>query len=605
MGVLLGSQMAWNPLGYLSYQPVKSAIAWAAVFMLCVGVAGRRRTITLPVLPLIAVGSFAAVLLISFAANEPSWVKVEGWLPRALGLAQWFLLFAFFVAGLTCRSAWRRLLPWIEWAAIATGTVGVAQLFGVQPVQGGAVAERIGTVFGSAASAGAFAALLLPLIVDNLIRPTTSRMASTRSAAAAGLTVAMIVATGSRTAVVGAVVGLSVIMLCRRGRSTRRLAAVACGSVVLLFLIVNYDRVHTIGDSGSTARGRVQLWHAAVDAAKGRPLLGYGPESTRSVLPRFLPETFEATFGDTVIEDRAHNALLDIQLVAGALGVAAFLALAGVVAMCAYRGRAGPFGAGIAGLLAAYAVHLSTNFVATEPDVAAWFFGGVAAQAAVVPFRRFRRSIRLPSGLLILAMVMALIGAVVATRQVVADALIRRGVDLEHTNSPGALDEFRRATSWSSEQPYTWEFLARAELRAGLLEDAAVSASRSLSAAGEDVRLLELAADIDLERALMSGDPAALGAAEQRYERLSELAEFDGSIRSGLGAAIAAQGRLEEALTQLRRATELSPSNVTAWVRRAVVEDALRLCDESHVSFEIARDLPGFVAPKGAPACSP
>lgn len=615
LAVLLGSVVVWNPVGYLSYQPAKALIAWIVILGVCAWSALRRTTIHLALVPMVALATLATAILVSYVWNDTSWVGFQGWMPRALGLTQWALLSAFFIAGLASGGAWRRVMPCIDWFAILAGVIGLAQWAGIQPVQGGTATARVGTVFGSATSAGAFAALLLPLLVDNLDR-SARRPALVRRSIAIGLTVAVLIAAGNRTAAVAAGAGLLVVAACRRrarssvtadARSTRRLVALAATAVVVLFGVVNFDRLRSLGDADSTASGRVVLWQASLDAAVEHPLLGTGPESTRSVLPRFLPEDFEARFGDTVIEDRAHNAVLDILLAHGIFGVLAFLGLALVVGVGAFRNRLAPAGAGVAGLLLAYAVHLTTNFVATEPDLFAWFFCGVAAQTTALSLRRRApRDLRVGPAVFALVAVLALVATVHSSRQVVADALLRRGVDLEATGPDQAIIELRTAATWGAEQPYLWEMLARAQWKAGHVDDAAASVARSIAAAGgSDLSLLELAADIDLERALSTGggDTPSIAAVESQYARLAEMAEFNGSIRSGLGAAMAAQGRLDEALVQLRLATTLSPSNVTAWIRRAVVEDALGRCDDARTSMEAARALPDFVAPTGRPSC--
>lgn len=128
LGCLVASIAVWNPMGYLSFQPAKALVAWIAVVGLCVVAASARSNRSVPLVPVAVLACFFIAILASFFANDISWVRVVGWAPRAMGLVQWALLSAFFLAGIWSGRSWRRLLPLIDWLSIGAGFIGLAQM---------------------------------------------------------------------------------------------------------------------------------------------------------------------------------------------------------------------------------------------------------------------------------------------------------------------------------------------------------------------------------------------------------------------------------------------------------------------------------------------
>lgn len=93
-------------------------------------------------------------------------------------------------------------------------------------------------------------------------------------------------------------------------------------------------RLASILDFGSgSAKTRFQIWQAAIDAIKDRPIFGFGADTFRLVFPRYKPVEYVADAGYLSVADNVHNYPLQIT---AALGVPGFLLLYGTFAAAAW-----------------------------------------------------------------------------------------------------------------------------------------------------------------------------------------------------------------------------------------------------------------------------
>lgn len=105
--------------------------------------------------------------------------------------------------------------------------------------------------------------------------------------------------------------------------------------------IPGIKRIATLSIGGGTSQTRLIAWGAALDAAKERPLLGYGFENFRYPFDaRFDPRLLRAGLGDTYF-DKPHNIPLEM-LVSG--GVPAFGLYLGLIGVLIWRLRRLPHG---------------------------------------------------------------------------------------------------------------------------------------------------------------------------------------------------------------------------------------------------------------------
>jgi O-antigen ligase len=162
-------------------------------------------------------------------------------------------------------------------------------------------------------------------------------------------------------------------------------AAVA-GSIIIRSLsntneVMNFGRrLQSIFEFGEgSAKTRFQIWSAAIDATKDRPLFGFGADTFRLVFPRYKPIEYVADAGYLSVADNVHN--YPLQLMAG-IGIPGMALLYGVFGWAAARSfpvifkRGGGADrvvlAGIWTACAAYVVHLFFGLSVTGTSFLLW-----------------------------------------------------------------------------------------------------------------------------------------------------------------------------------------------------------------------------------------
>jgi O-antigen ligase len=94
-------------------------------------------------------------------------------------------------------------------------------------------------------------------------------------------------------------------------------------------------RLSSITDfDGGSAKTRFEIWEAAINAIKDRPIFGFGADTFRLVFPAFKPERYVADAGYLSVADNVHNYPLQV---GSALGVPGFLLLYGIFGTVAWK----------------------------------------------------------------------------------------------------------------------------------------------------------------------------------------------------------------------------------------------------------------------------
>lgn len=145
-----------------------------------------------------------------------------------------------------------------------------------------------------------------------------------------------------------------------------------------------------------SAKTRFEIWQAAWDAIKTRPILGYGADTFRLVFPEFKPAAYTRDAGYLSVADNVHNYPLQL---GSALGVPGFLLLYGLFGWALWLGLPNAFSRGkgldrlvLSGFWAAaigYIVHLMFGLSVTGSTVFLWLAFAVilAPTARVVEVR--------------------------------------------------------------------------------------------------------------------------------------------------------------------------------------------------------------------------
>jgi O-antigen ligase/Flp pilus assembly protein TadD len=471
----------------------------------------------------------------------------------------WVLLAGAFVVGLGLErpADRRRLLIAVGAVSIPIGSYAIAQRLGVDPFDwsAGALVRPVSTV-GNASFLGAFMAVALVAVVGRVVLERAARWWW----AVAVLDLVVLVLTGARGAWIGAAIALAMIGIrAWTGGDSRVVTVGMLGAVAVVALLAVAVpgvalRAASFGKlTEGTAGGRLALAHVGFDAVLDRPVLGWGTDLSRPAIHEHLLADFEARYGDTRIEDRVHNTVLDIAVWAGLLGVGAFVWFVVSFVRTARR-RADEASAWITlAALAAFAAHLLFNFPVPELDVVMWMLMGSVVAA-------FRRLPPAPVGVVVPVVVLG--GALLvpsAIDNINADRLLRQGVDHENAgNSIVAGKEYQQAAAAAGGAQYQ-EILSRFSMRAGQ-GDAAVNAARAVVRADPaDPYARELLAGAFDTAAGLTGDRALAVEAEAILREEIAHAPYDGSLHTELGVSLAAQQRWDDALVALRRAEQLLP----------------------------------------------
>lgn len=163
------------------------------------------------------------------------------------------------------------------------------------------------------------------------------------------------------------------------------------------------NRLVSISAGDSTVITRLIGWRAALKGFKDNPIFGVGLENFNVVFNKYFDPVYYTYAPSEPYFDRAHNSYLDRLSMTGLLGLAAFLALIGVLVFYFVRGwRLGRYRRGesalFAGVGAAYLVHIFFVF----DDLSALLF--LLSFLGLVEFRFYRESLMnspallLPSG---------------------------------------------------------------------------------------------------------------------------------------------------------------------------------------------------------------
>lgn len=619
-----------DPLGWYPFGPAKALVASVVVLAAAaLGLAPGRAA--RPVL--VAAGILVAAMALAAVVGRDPLYAWTGTPERHAGVALWALCATALAVGASV--ARRPVERGMVLAGLGVGLVGVAEAWGWEPevLRAG---DRLSGTFGSSAYLGAACALLLPLLVGLAVRPgrvpasfpsedptpTTQERGGGRAwrwaAAAAALTVVVpLVGSGARSAWIG-VAAAGVVVLAARPVPHR--AAVAGAGVVAVGLVLLLTpagaRLGSLADDDAPGgRGRLDEWRVAGRVVADHALTGVGPEGYRIAFGGAADADYEVAHGRDPLPDRAHSGPLDIALAAGLPGLAAWLAVWGLVLRRALpQLRAGPPGlAGAAAALVAHLVGQVTLFPLAELEPVAWLLAGVVV-AAPLPGARTEPARTMPgtvrTAARAAAAVLALGAMVVGVRDVAADRAAERAADaLTGDDGRAAVAAAEEAVALRPDEVRLHLLLARARLaadegtlaalaavddaaalspgdpivrRAGLrlLVDRAAATQVPAHAATARTAVDEALADdpVSGELWLLAGEAATLdadaAAAERAWRRAERLTPGRPDAALGLALLHHAEGADEEAVAALDRARAIAPDAPRVAAVAAEVEGA-------------------------------
>ncbi|RME45732.1 MAG: hypothetical protein D6791_10040, partial [Chloroflexi bacterium] len=323
----------------------------------------------------IPVAGLAVILLViylvaTFVSVSPrlSWWGSYQRLQGTYTLLSYLGLFAMVTTTLRRWTQLQRLTTVLLFTSLPVAVYAVFQHYGVSLFQfsGGAtsIEERVISTFGNPIFLAAYLAMVLPLTMWRLLEwanpgtraPAYSVLGIMLYGGLFVLQLSAIVFTQSRGPILGLLAELFVLVLLVAFLRRRRTWAVASllVAVVVAFLLVGlnlpglpasvlgdlpvlqrFEALTASGSASGTVQYRVLVWNATLDAIHADParvLIGYGPQTMKSVFNQFAPAGLWVLGGKRYgTTDQAHNVVYDTLFDSGVLGVLAYLLLYGVL----------------------------------------------------------------------------------------------------------------------------------------------------------------------------------------------------------------------------------------------------------------------------------
>jgi O-antigen ligase len=277
--------------------------------------------------PVVLAWAGAALAAAWVAAGAASAEPIES-LVRARRL--YVLLVLFLVAeGVRAPRAARRLATAYLAGAVLGGVYGlgawVVRLWSAGPH------ERLAGAFSTGMTAGnVLATALVAAVALMLERAPTPRLLAPAAALASA---AGLAATRTRSSWLGALAGLAAAGLTGRRRGAALAVMAACVLLVATVPVLRARAASAFDPRDFTAQGRVSLWLTGWDLFRERPVLGWGLADQRHLIAMHRRD--DATF----LAGHFHNNVVQVAVMSGAVGLAAYVALMALLGWCAWRAR--------------------------------------------------------------------------------------------------------------------------------------------------------------------------------------------------------------------------------------------------------------------------
>lgn len=363
-----------------------------------------------------------------------------------------------------------------------------------------------------------------------------------------------------------------------------------------------------IFDQGS-AKTRFQIWEAAIDAVKDRPIFGFGPDTFRLIFPKYKTYEYVKDAGYLSVADNVHNYPLQLATGIGLPGVAMFYGLVGWVAARSFKvvwAKDDPANrmvlAGLWAACAGYIVHLLFGLSVTGTSFLLWVCMGalLSPTATYIEVRAPKWGVAAAGVVAALAAagIIFMVVLMQADRSYLVARIVAQGAD-------------RTAAAERAVRLNPWNDMYRAEVGLALTDETIAAINAVASGQGDQQALLQTARDTfgRAEASMLETiefvpweydnyvflanlynlagqffDPAYYDKAIEISRRGIEVEENGPAIRLQYARALDAVGRQEEAIEQLEIASKMDPAFFEAALMlaslhesRGEIDDAVRV----------------------------
>ncbi len=594
---------------------------------------------------------FAAVYLLTTVTSMNPRLSLWGEYLRVQGTytTLCYVLFFFLVAfNLRTKAQFDRVVTVALLASLPVAFYGVLQHFGVDPifVLGGPMG-RVDSTMGNPIFLGAYLIMVIPPTLARTLatlqmflkgnQPLLSRCFKLLQAAGYALLLALqsvcLLYTRARGPWLGFLAGITLfaVLLSLRRRIRWLLVVTMAMSVtfVLLLVLLNLpytpleplqtlpylSRLVIIDDleaTTGTVGVRLLIWQGEIELLRSRPtiglrpdplyslrpLIGYGPEMMSGIFPAVYPPKLGHIEDRNALADRAHNHLLDLLVMNGALGLLAYLFLIGSFFYCGisliWRTESSSIQLALIALLSAVFAHfveIQVGIALVTTQMLLWLY-----MALLVVVHRLETSpieeqvepialahldlkmdlrdpkVRWLIYSLITAFILIFFATTTNINLIRADINFVRCYDLAEAGALGeAVDACDQAIKLSPDQARYHRlradlFFLLAHAVPGSDVDLKTKLLQSCERAMQKARqLTPLAAEYYADTGKLYGywaetiDSSKFEQAVEFYQQAFQIAPHDADIRNGLGHVYFNAGQYEEAIRQYEYSLTIDP----------------------------------------------
>lgn len=334
--------------------------------------------------------------------------------------------------------------------------------------------------------------------------------------------------------------------------------------------------------SGS-ALTRFEIWDAAIKAIKDRPLFGFGPDTFRLVFRRYAPVSYAQDAGYLSVADNVHNYILQLAASVGIIGMLLFYGMGTWVAFLTFKLGFTPCKkdpsistqgrlilGGIWVSCFAYMVHLS--FGLSLPGATFLFIIFMGCLVAPLAHEKEVEPLSLAPFALGIGSIAFVAITVFSLRLYIADYDYLKGLTAQQANDPiAAIGHFERAIKLNPfvDRYRTEYFNASAAAATNALnaaqnkqmssQEAQTYLSEAIKTGTQAITFMPWEYDnyslmtvFYVQVADLTGDPTYYKKAISLAEAQLKLTPTGLALRYGYAAALAGEGRLDEAIEQAK-----------------------------------------------------
>lgn len=588
-------------------------ILWLIILSVKGELSLKKSPLNLPVFLFFAAGIISTIFSIDKASSLlGAYKRHEGLITLGCYTLLYFATLNFFD-----RKSSRSLAGVFLTVASITSLYGILQYFGIDFVQielgTGADITRSFATFGNPVFLAAFLVMALPLSLA-LFSESQKKEDKYLYGIATVLIAFGLLFTASRGGWIGGFFGFAFLLIFgfKYIPPENRKLLIRTGAIFAIILLVIlmvklpgkaeplYARVLSILQASTgTAGTRLLMWEGSLKMIAARPLTGYGLETLKLVMPKYVSTKFYLL--EAARLDKTHNELLQIAATMGILGLAAYLFMIFTFFKLVFKtlkklipGEA-LFLTGLAAAILGFIAQLQFSFSQLNSSFIFWILLGLSAaylseEKRVIPLSAKTKPLMFVL-CFILLVALSFLFYIASIKPLIADIHFQYGSGSQRAGDTlNCVDEFEKAVKYNSNEPLYLFRLAYCYpyMRNVYPSEKDKWLKKSLETFEKTEELDPYNFDIYLKRAdiLLGFTNDTVGAISD-YQKALEINPYLPDAYLGLGVAYGRMGKHDKAISYFKKVFELDKENYDAYYNLAM---AYVFKDEKELALEVLRE---------------